>query len=163
MKPELAVLFRVAKRMGCSDAESEDLVQITLIKAFQAWDRFDGRHVRSWLIRILRNERLMQVRTARDVLSLDTPEADEVAEEDFWPRLEGRLTAELLMEAIENLPELYRLTIQLCDVEQMSYEEAAEAMDIPIGTVRSRLFRARSLVRSAMADHMSSPNGEVEV
>lgn len=162
MKPELSVLYRVAKRMGCSDAESEDLVQITLIKAFQAWDRFDGRHVRSWLIRILRNERLMQVRTARDLMSLDTPEADEVAEEDFWPRLEGKLTAELLMEAIAQLPELYRITIHLCDVEQMSYEEAAEAMDIPVGTVRSRLFRARSLVRAAMAAHMISPNGEVE-
>ena len=66
------------------------------------------------------------------------------------------------MEVIAQLPELYRITIHLCDVEQMSYEEAAEAMDIPVGTVRSRLFRARSLVRAAMAAHMISPNGEVE-
>ena len=150
VKSELAVLYRVARRMGANPDESEDLVQITLIKAYQAWKRFDGRHLRSWLIRILRNERLMMIRADRNELSLDEPNSQEVAEEPFWNELSWKLQADRIMEELEDLPEIYKLAIHLCDVEQMSYEEAAEAMDVPIGTVRSRLFRARAMLRKRL-------------
>ena len=125
VKSELAVLYRVARRMGASPDESEDLVQITLIKAFQAWERFDGRHLRSWLIRILRNERLMMIRSDRNEQSLDEPYSAEVADEPFWNELSWKLQADRILEELEELPEIYKMAIHLCDVEQMSYDEAA--------------------------------------
>ncbi len=150
VRDELPVLYRVARRMGCSAEEAEDVVQTTLVKAFQAWNSFDGRHLRSWLVRILRNERLMALRGAKPTTSLDEPEAEEVAEPPFWDRLSWKLEADRLIEELDQLPDIFRDTIQLCDVEQMSYEEAAHAMDVPVGTVRSRLFRARTMLRSRL-------------
>ncbi len=147
IRKELPVLYRVARRMGCTEEEAEDTVQSTLLKAFQAWTRFDGRHLRSWLIKILRNERLMVIRSQHNDVSLDEHDTIEATEEPFWNEVAWRLEADRILEEMENLPEHYRLAIHLCDVEQMSYEEAADAMDVPIGTVRSRLFRAREMLR----------------
>ncbi|MBX3115581.1 MAG: sigma-70 family RNA polymerase sigma factor [Fimbriimonadaceae bacterium] len=156
VSPELPVLYRVAKRLGCKHEEAEDLVQTCLIKAYKAWDRFDGQHLRSWLIRILRNERLMVIRSQKDVLSLDEHEDLDIPVEGFWTALSGKLDAERILAAIEQLSPNYRLTIHLCDVEEMSYEEAAQIMDIPIGTVRSRLSRARQIVRDTLIAEQSS-------
>lgn len=150
VKPELPVLYRVARRMGATTEEAEDLVQTTLIKAYQAWERFDGRHLRSWLIRILRNERLMLLRSAKETSSLEDEMANEPADASLWEEVSWRLEAGRILQEMENLPEPYRLAIQLCDVEQMTYEEAAEALDIPIGTVRSRLFRGRTMLRERL-------------
>ncbi len=150
VKGELSVLYRVARRMGCSPEEAEDLVQIALIKAYTAWGRFDGRHIRSWLIRILRNERLMAIRSEKNEVSLDEPDAPEPVEEPFWNQLSWKLQVDRIMEELNQLPEIYKTAIHLCDIEQLSYEEAAEAMDIPIGTVRSRLFRARAMLREKL-------------
>ena len=151
VKNELPVLYRVARRMGCNQDEAEDTVQSALIKAYQAWERFDGRHLRSWLIRILRNERLMQLRSEKPHSSLDEPGAVEAAEEPFWEEVSWRMEADRILDELENLPEVYKMAIQLCDVEQLTYEEAATAMDVPIGTVRSRLFRARAMLRKRLA------------
>ena len=150
VKKELPVLYRVARRMGCTEEEAEDTVQMCLIKAYQAWDRFDGRHLRSWLIRILRNERLMVIRSQHEHASLDEPNAVEPTQEPFWDEVAWRVEADRILDELENLPDVYRLTIQLCDVEQLTYDEAADAMDVPIGTVRSRLFRARTMLRKRL-------------
>lgn len=149
---ELAVLFRVARRLGCGQEEAEDLVQTALIKAFKAWDRFDGNHLRSWLIKILRNERLMVIRSQKETISLDEHEEIEVIQEGFWSELDGKLEAERIMQALEKLSPPYRMAIHLCDVEELTYEEAAEIMDVPIGTVRSRLSRARQILREQLLD-----------
>lgn len=161
IQEELPVLYRVARRMGCSSEEAEDTVQNTLVKAYKAWDKFDGRHLRSWLIRILRNERLMALRSQKtDTTSLDEQETTlEIPEQPFWDELSWKLQAEKLMEELESLPEIYRLTIHLCDVEEMTYEEAAESMDIPVGTVRSRLFRARAMLRDRLTPYVENPTG----
>ncbi len=150
LRGELAVLYRVARRMGASPEEAEDAVQSTLMKAFQNWDRFDGRHLRSWLIRILRNERLMAIRSERPTESLDHEDAPEPSEDTLWSEVTWRMEAGRILDELELLPEHYRLAVQLCDVEQMTYEEAAEAMDVKVGTVRSRLFRARALLRQRL-------------
>lgn len=150
VRPELPTLYRVARRMGCSQEQAEDVVQMCLIKAYQAWDRFDGRHLRSWLIRIMRNEWLMTLRSVRPETSLDEPDGIELADEPFWDELCWRMQANRILEELENLPEIYKMAVHLCDVEQMTYEEAADAMDVPIGTVRSRLFRARAMLRSRL-------------
>lgn len=144
---ELGVLYRVARRLGTTQEEAEDLVQATLIKAFKNWHQFDGRYLRSWLVRILRNERLAGLRSRKS-----EPEWEELTEEvgveaPFWRSVESHIEADQILAALEYLPEPYRLAVQLCDVEQMSYEEAAMAMEVPIGTVRSRLFRARVELR----------------
>lgn len=136
--------------MGASAEESEDLVQITLVKAYQAWERFDGRHLRSWLIRILRNERLMTLRTARPVSSLDAEDAPDIPQEPFWNELSWNLQAERVLAELDELPEHFRMVIHLCDVEDMSYEQVSEALDVPIGTVRSRLFRGRRMLRERL-------------
>lgn len=151
VQPELPVLYRVAKRMGCTNEEAEDVVQMTLLKAFRAWDRFDGQHLRSWLIRILRNERLLELRGSKETISLDESDNWEVPDAPFWEEVSWKIQAGSVLEALETLPDIYRLAVQLCDVEDMSYEEAAEAMDVPIGTVRSRLFRARTMLRERLA------------
>jgi len=157
VQPELAVLYRVARRMGCSQDQSEDLVQTTLLKAYQAWEKFDGRHLRSWLIRILRNEHLMVLRSGRHEVSLDEPDAPEVQQAPFWCALSDKIEADEIIAALTELPDIYRMAVQLCDVEQMSYEEAAQALECPIGTVRSRLFRARALLRTRLAHLQETP------
>lgn len=141
-------MYRVARRLGANAEASEDIVQSTLIKAYQAWDRFDGRYVRSWLITILRNEWLMSLRSVKNDLSLDADEAPEVPDAPFWDRHDLKMQADELLLELGRLPDIYKLAIQLCDVEQLTYEEAAEAMEVPVGTVRSRLFRARVMLRS---------------
>lgn len=147
---ELNVLYRVARRMGCKPEEAEDCVQTCLLKAFQAWERFDGRHLRSWLITILRNERLMAIRSQKPEISLEESNVEEGIEEPFWDEVSWKMQAERILEELEHLPENFRMTLHLCDVEQMTYEEAAKAMDVPIGTVRSRLFRAREMLRKRL-------------
>lgn len=158
MRKELPVLYRVARRMGCTAEEAEDVVQTTLVKAYQAWERFDGRHLRSWLIRILRNERLMLLRGAHPTESLDEPHALEAADQPFWDEVSWKLAADRIKEEMERLPEVYRMTVHLCDVEELTYEEAAEVMEVPIGTVRSRLFRARAMLRK----RLEPMNGQLE-
>lgn len=147
---ELPVLYRVAKRMSGSDADAEDLVGQTIVLAFQHWDNFDGRHARSWLIRILRNEWLQVLRKRKVRKEVSSELSEEVSDEGFWRAVDHKMEAELIIQALDHLPEEYRITIALCDVEEMSYEDAAKSLDIPIGTVRSRLFRGRKLLRSRL-------------
>ena len=157
VKGELAVLYRVARRMGASAEESEDLVQSTLLKAYQAWEGFDGRYLRSWLIRILRNERLMAIRSERPQSSLDENAEGEVADGPFWDELTWRLEAERILRELGSLPDIYQVAIQLIDVEQLTYDEAAQVMDVPIGTVRSRLFRGREMLRNRLQRTLGEP------
>ena len=150
---ELPVLYRVAKRLTLDPADAEDLVGQTLLNASRAWEKFDGRHPRSWLIKILRNEHLTELRRrgARPVTSAQTD--DDQSSCDPWPAVPAKLTAELILVALDKLPEEYRLTIALCDVEEMSYEEAAQALGVPLGTIRSRLFRGRKLLQRQFMVH----------
>lgn len=143
----MPVLYRVARRLGSSPEEAEDLVQAAVFKAFRKWHQFDGRYMRSWLVRILRNERLALLRVFKPEFDQDGLTEDTLVEDTFWSSVETKLEADRIIQEMDKLSEPYRLAIQLCDVEQMTYEEAAEALDIPIGTVRSRLFRARVELR----------------
>lgn len=149
VRPELAILYRVARRLARSDDEASDLVQQTLMKAFQAWGRFDGRYLRSWLIQILRNENLMRLRSSgkHEEVELDD---QLVSEEPFWDEVHWRSQVHRILEELDRIPEEFRLAVTLCDIEQMTYEEAATAMEVPIGTVRSRLSRGRALVRARL-------------
>jgi RNA polymerase sigma-70 factor (ECF subfamily) len=160
LRGELPVLYRVARRLARSADDAEDLVQQTLLNAFKGWQRFDGRHLRSWLIRILRNEHAG--RRKSDVFLDQTIglEEDLSATDAPWDALAWRDHADRILIELEALPEEYRLAVHLCDVEELSYQEAAEAMGVPLGTVRSRLFRGRALIKSRMSAAGVAPGGE---
>jgi RNA polymerase sigma-70 factor (ECF subfamily) len=147
---ELEGLYRVAKRLTLNTAEAEDLVGSTMLAACRTWDRFDGRHPRSWLIKILRNEFLQSRRRA--AVRNETPfdEAAEPGDECFWQAIEYKLDIEVILQALDQLPEEYRLPIALCDVEEMDYAEAAEALDMPQATLRTRLFRGRKKLQAKL-------------
>lgn len=155
LRNELTVLFRVAKRLTRSEQEAEDLVGQTLLSACRAQKSFDGRHLRSWLIRILRNEFNSNLRRAASRPELVLDEIESITESP-WDEVAWRVDADTLLRELEQMSEDQQMIIQLCDVEELTYEEAADALEIPIGTVRSRLFRARARLRDRCA-------GRVEV
>jgi len=150
VRGELPLLYRVARRMSSSVDEAEDLVQQTLIKAYRGWGRFDGSYLRSWLMRIMRNE--MAYAKRREAAGIQTAELldDGISEDGLWDSVAWRDQAQKILNELDRLPEEYRMAVVLCDVEEMSYEEAARAMDVPIGTVRSRVSRGRAIIRTRL-------------
>ncbi len=145
VRPELSVLYRVALRLTRNGADSEDLVQQTLIKAFRNFGKFDGVHLRSWLIRILRNEFASSVDRSAKMraveLNDDAPDGTVI-----WNELVWRDQAHRILQEIDQLPRDHAVAVHLCDVEELSYEEAASALGVPVGTLKSRLSRARSMI-----------------
>lgn len=157
--PELPVLLRVARRVTGDPTDAEDLVQETLIRAYKAIDRFDGRHPRAWLLTILRNTwRNMNRRTRPHlldneeiILSVPATGADgrSGAEEQV---LDGVFDAELA-SALQSLSHNHRAVVVLVDIDGLTYQEAADVLGIPSGTVMSRLHRARRRLRKRLEQH----------
>jgi RNA polymerase sigma-70 factor, ECF subfamily len=149
-------LYNFARWLTQNREEAEDLVQETYTKALKGFSSFQlGTNFRAWMYRILRNTFLTS-RTglrAASTVSLDSEEdGPELAVENETPEtiLMRRSNSQLVQSAIDDLPVHYRETLLLCDVEEMSYREIAETLSIPIGTVMSRLSRARHTLR----DHL---------
>lgn len=154
--PEIPVLYRVALSLTGQPADAEDLVQDTLIRAFRAVDRFDGAHPRAWLLTILRHTHLNRVRARSAVLLGDgdsavltfdrvgppAPSAEDVLVSDVFEAVVG--------EALAALPDKHRAVVTLVDIEGLSYQEAADALGVPRGTVMSRLHRARARIRTRL-------------
>jgi len=151
--PELDVLYRVAYSITRNKADSEDLVQDTLMRAYRAVDRFDGRYPRAWLLTIMRNAQVNRVRRKRPELMRDPDEtmarvADESAEAaDAETQLLDQEFEAPIEAALNALPAKFRAVVDLVDLNQLSYQEAADALGIPVGTVMSRLHRARRNIR----------------
>ena len=144
---ELEVLYRVARRMTGNDTDAEDIVSQTLLNAYKNWDDFDGRHARSWLIRILNNEWLGMLRKRKTRGETDYEGVAEPADENFWKAIDVQMEFKQVVEALDELPEEYRVAVTLCDMEELTYESAAEVLGVPIGTIRSRVFRGRRILR----------------
>ena len=161
--PELDVLFRVAYSMTRSKADAEDLVQDTLIRAYRAIHRFDGRYPRAWLLTIMRNAQINRVRRKRPELMQDPDVtmarmADESADAaDAETQLMDQTLAAPIENALNALPEKFRAVVELVDLNELSYKEAAEVLEVPVGTVMSRLHRARRNIRQ----HLESSQSEV--
>ncbi len=147
---ELDVLLRVARGMTRNDAQAEDIVSQTVVIAFQRWDTFDGRHVRSWLIQVLRNEWLQYLRRASSRNEVAVDLVAEPSDDGFWKAVDEKLEAEHILNHLDQLREDYRLVIMLCDVEQLSYDDAARSLNIPMGTLKNRLFRGRKILRARL-------------
>jgi RNA polymerase sigma-70 factor (ECF subfamily) len=148
-------LYRTALRLTHVPADAEDLVQDTYLKACRAADRFEpGTNLRAWLFTILHNTARNRIRDrARDGVTVDS-EAVERASDDFQhgspvtPEsllMHDALTPEL-QAAVDALPDAFRQAVWLRDVEEFTYAEIAEMLDVPIGTVMSRISRGRRLL-----------------
>lgn len=155
--PLLDSLYRYARWLTRDPAEAEDIVQETMLKALRAFDSFaPGSNIRAWMFRILRNTFLTSRSGLRAVPPLSIDEQPALVEELIdgetpETRLVERVNAERLRQAIERLPVEFREVLLLSDVEEMRYKEIAETLSIPIGTVTSRLIRARRKLRTALA------------
>src|SRR5687767_3614601 len=165
----LSTLLAVGSRLTRSNAEAEDLVQDTLLKALRAREHFaPGSNMRAWLLRILTNTFINRYRRGgleRSVL--DGPDADPLA--DGWigastmeamrdpeSRAMRALLEREIVSALDELPEEFRLAVVLSDVEELSYREIADIMGCPIGTVMSRLYRGRKLLKRRLYEHARS-------
>lgn len=147
LERELEVLYRVARRMTGNDADAEDIVSQTLLNAYKNWDKYDGRYARSWLIKILNNEWLYLLRKRRSRPETDFEATAEPADENFWRAIDTQMEFKEVVAALDELPEEYRVAVTLCDMEELTYESAAEVLGVPIGTIRSRVFRGRRILR----------------
>ena len=158
-------LYSAALRMTRNAADAEDLVQETYLRAYRGFGSFQaGTNLKAWLYRILTNTFINRYRAAQR--RPDETDLDEVEDFYLYRRLGGLegarasrsaedelldvLTEGEVREAVESLPEQFRLAVLLADVEGFSYKEIAEILDIPIGTVMSRLHRGRRALQKRL-------------
>lgn len=138
-------LLRVARRV-CGDAtQAEDLVQETYLRAWKFWERFEpGTNCRAWLYKIMFNVfRSSRTKAGRVTVSIERPEIGRVL--PFTPP--PSITMQAVGTAFDQLTEEYRSALLLVAVEGFSYKEAAEILDVPIGTIMSRIHRGRAALR----------------
>jgi RNA polymerase sigma-70 factor (ECF subfamily) len=163
-------LYRTALRVSGNRADAEDLVQDTYLKAFRAADRFEpGTNLRAWLFTILHNTAKNRFRDrARDTIVVDSEVVDRAADGpppasasrgvDTPETLLIRDTlAPELQSAIDSLPDAFREAVWLRDVEEFSYAEIAKMLDVPIGTVMSRISRGRHLLFERLNPARAAP------
>ena len=150
----LPELLRVARRLCGTRESADDLVQETFLQAWKSFDRFQlGTNCRAWLYRIFFCCRARdQRKSARQPPLVEIDERLEDALR-FDPVTPDALTVQSVHAAFDRLPEVFRISVMLVDIEQLTYREAAAALDVPIGTVMSRLSRGRRLLRLELAPH----------
>jgi len=159
--PHADLLYNYALRMTTNAADADDLVQETFLKAFRFWEKYEkGTNIRAWLFRIMKNSYINRYR--RESKEPDTVDYDEV--QNFYNTIRadsapssntqesafGQLLDDNVATAIVHLPEDFRTVVILCDIEALTYEEISEFLAVPLGTVRSRLHRGRSLLRTEL-------------
>jgi len=157
-------VYRVARRLAGSRDEAEDLVQDTYARAFRSWQQYQpGTNLRAWLLRILTNLNIDRGRRSQR-----TPEQTPLEEGDYYlyNRLEStmpdenpdeervleRLSQNAVVESLAEVPHDFRDVLVLVDIGEFSYAEAAQILDIPVGTVMSRLHRGRRILKQQLAD-----------
>jgi RNA polymerase sigma-70 factor (ECF subfamily) len=165
--PYMGPLYSAALRMTRNPTDAEDLVQETYLRAYRGFEGFkEGTNLKAWLYRILTNTYINQYRAAKR--RPDQVDLDDVEDLYLYRRLGGmeaamagrspetevleRMPESAVKEALESLPEQFRMAVLLADVEGFSYKEIAEILDIPIGTVMSRLHRGRKLLQKRLWD-----------
>ncbi len=158
-------VYRVARRLVGSREEAEDLMQDTYARAFRSWKQFTpGTNLRAWLLRILTNLNIDRGRRSQRA-----PDTQPLEESDYYlyNRLEAsdgggttdeervveRLSQDDVVDALAEVPHDFRDVVVLVDIGDFSYADAAQILDIPIGTVMSRLHRGRRILKQNMAEH----------
>ena len=155
--PHLDRLFRLAMWFERNRSEAEDLVQETMMQALQSFHRFQrGTNCRAWLSTILQNVRSNRRRARGRSPLADDPDDRIGQATPFVPPVPQELTDEELLGALARVPVVFQEVIVLCDVEELTYKEIADALAIPLGTVMSRLHRGRALLRAELAHRRQS-------
>jgi RNA polymerase sigma-70 factor (ECF subfamily) len=155
-------VYRVARGLSRSKEEAEDLMQEAYARAFRSWRSYTpGTNLRAWLLRILTNLNIDRGRRAQR-----TPDQQPLEESDYFlynqleaasgeteeERVLERLSQDHVAEALSAVPHVFREVVVLVDIGDFSYAEAAQILDIPIGTVMSRLHRGRRILKKELAD-----------
>lgn len=152
-------LYGAARRFAVNDEETaKDLTQEAILRGYQAYDKFDGHNFKAWIMKILTNlyiNNYRKIKREPETLSIDSEEwlADTVASPE---NMEENMLENILSEEVElalyQLPEEFRMAVVLSDIEDLSYQEIADVMGVPIGTVRSRIARGREMLRKLLYD-----------
>jgi len=160
--PHLNTVYRAAVAMCGERSDAEDLAQATFLKAFERFESFrKGTNCKAWLLSILRNKWIDLMRhrsTVGQVLQIDESiiagreQNDEIKYSNCKDLLEN-FSDEQIIKALKSLPDQQRFPLFLVDVEQLSHEEVAQIMDMPVGTVKSRTSRARAILRTRLFSH----------
>jgi len=156
-------VYRVARHLTSSREEAEDLVQDTYARAFRSWRSYTpGTNLRAWLLRILTNLNIDRGRRTQRAPQMTALEAndyylyDKLAESDGSPpdeeRVVERLSQDDIVAALAHVPHDFRDVLVLVDIGDFSYQDAANILDIPIGTVMSRLHRGRRILKRELAE-----------
>ncbi|MFH1130251.1 MAG: sigma-70 family RNA polymerase sigma factor [Pseudomonadota bacterium] len=170
----LDALYGMALHLTHDEQDAQDIVQDSLVKAFRFRSRFEpGSNIKAWLFRILTNTFYNQYRKEKNIRRMES-EASEgdgylnfmseasVSMEDAETVLLEKISTKQIKEALERLPDEFRFPVVLCDLYDFSYREIAEALECPIGTVMSRLYRGRRLLQKWLGEY-AVENGFVEI
>lgn len=163
MQPHLPRLHRLGMRLTRRPSESADLVQETLCRAWASWSRFEqGGSIGAYLSRILYNAFVSRHRHAR-VVAIAAARSDLVEHLYDRGRIDAAEAPELawhhdglsdeVLRALQRLPDRYRRVVELVDLQGMAYKDAADVLEVPLGTVMSRLHRARRIMRAELSTY----------
>ena len=159
-------LYSAALRLTRNDRDAEDLVQETFLRAYRFFERFErGTNIKAWLFKILTNTFINKYRrTVKERSIVEGPEQDTVqaqvasretgdqaADPERW--FFDRLLSDEVLRAVDALPLDFRMVVILADLQEFSYREIADILDVPVGTVMSRLYRGRRLLQKALAQY----------
>ncbi|HET8864438.1 MAG TPA: sigma-70 family RNA polymerase sigma factor [Gracilimonas sp.] len=162
--PHMDALYNFALRLTTDPNDAEDLVQDTIVKAYRFFSSYErGTNAKAWMFRILKNSFINNYRkTSKKPSQVDYEEVSSYyesirAERTETSDLENLMFREMmdddLSNALTRLPEDFRTVVLLCDVEGYTYEEIANMLDVPIGTIRSRLHRGRNLLKTELLEY----------
>jgi RNA polymerase sigma-70 factor (ECF subfamily) len=162
--PHMDLLYNFALRTTGDPDDARDLLQETFLKAYRFWDKYEkGTNIRAWLFRIMKNSYINRYRKEtrepgmvdyEDVENFyDSIRADSTDTNDLQEKLFGNILGDEVTQALQSLPEDFRTVVILADIEGLSYEEIAEFLNCPIGTVRSRLHRGRKMLQTQLYDY----------
>jgi RNA polymerase sigma-70 factor (ECF subfamily) len=164
--PHMDAMYNFALKLTADEDDAQDLVQDTCLKAYRFINSFEpGTYAKAWLFRILKNNFINDYRKKSrgpskvefEWVEQSISGEDEAAEPAYFADLQAETVNDMLGDeitaALQSLPVDFRMIIILCDLEEFSYEEMAKILDIPIGTVRSRLHRARALLKTKLVSY----------
>ncbi len=153
VQPHIPLLFATACTLTRNSTEAEDLVQDTLLRAFRAIERFDGAYPKAWLLTILRNTNINRAQKKKPYLFDDPDDPSAEAIDDVTPEdlIVEPVFDHAVQTALDELPAPFRTVVDLVDINGLSYAEAAGILDIPVGTVMSRLHRGRGRIRQRLS------------
>jgi RNA polymerase sigma-70 factor (ECF subfamily) len=162
--PHMDALYNFALRLTTDPNDAEDLVQDTIVKAYRFFSSYEkGTNAKAWMFRILKNSFINNYRkTSKKPSQVDYDEVSSYyesirAERTETSDLENLMFREMMDDdlsmALKRLPEDFRTVVLLCDVDGYTYEEIANMLDVPIGTIRSRLHRGRNLLKTELLEY----------